>query len=353
MTIYCLLVAGLSQMREFVKEEDIYKRERLVNLKIIPYVASKVWVALLLAFYHAAAYTIIHYLAFDMPGGTLDFGLIYVTMVLAAMAGMACGLLASALAPAASSAPMILLLVPQIVLSGALAPVPSNISSIASTRWALEGLIGIVGFGSDVAADPCWKLPEDLQESMTLDDKAAMGCRCMGTAIFTPGSCNFPGVGQYDTPEVHMPAPAEPVSLGPKPPEPEIPPAPEPPADQSDQIEMVKYLNALQAYQDEVTMIQNDYRNQMDLYETEAKIYQAKMEDYQETVLKYEAERNSAVERAEGVISSVKEQFGLGWVDKNDRTAFRSWLTRAWGAQTILVGIFIAVILFLIKRKDI
>ena len=48
-------------MREFVKEEDIYKRERLVNLKIVPYVASKVWVALLLAFYHAAAYTIVHY----------------------------------------------------------------------------------------------------------------------------------------------------------------------------------------------------------------------------------------------------------------------------------------------------
>jgi ABC transport system ATP-binding/permease protein len=47
LTVYCLLVAGLSQMREFVKEEDIYKRERLVNLKILPYVASKAWVALL------------------------------------------------------------------------------------------------------------------------------------------------------------------------------------------------------------------------------------------------------------------------------------------------------------------
>ncbi len=75
MTIYCLLVAGLSQMREFVKEEDIYKRERLVSLKIIPYVASKIWVALLLAFYHAAAYTVIHYLAFKMPGGSMDFPL--------------------------------------------------------------------------------------------------------------------------------------------------------------------------------------------------------------------------------------------------------------------------------------
>jgi hypothetical protein len=114
----------------------------------------------LLAFYHAAAYAVIHFLAFDMPGGWLEFGLVYVTLVLAAMAGMVCGLLASALAPNASSAPMImiLLLVPQIVLSGALAPVPETVSAVASTRWAFEGFIGIVGIGSDVAADPCWQL---------------------------------------------------------------------------------------------------------------------------------------------------------------------------------------------------
>lgn len=354
MTIYCLLVAGLSQMREFVKEEDIYKRERLVNLKILPYVASKVWIALLLAFYHAAAYTIIHFLAFDMPGGMAEFGLVYVTMVLAAMAGMVCGLLASALAPAASSAPMImiLLLVPQIVLSGALAPVPENISAIASTRWAFEGLIGITGFGSDVAADPCWKLPEDLRDAMTLDDKAAMGCRCMGTAIFTAGSCNFPGVGQYYTPEVNMAEVVKPADLGDKPPEPVIPKAPTPPADQNDQVAMVQYLNALKSYQDEVTVIQNDYKNQMTLYESQAKVYQAEMEDYQKAVLKFETARNSAVERAEGIIGSVKESFGWGWVDKSDAGVYRAWLIKVWGAQGILIGIYIVIILIMIKRKD-
>ena len=355
MTIYCLLVAGLSQMREFVKEEDIYKRERLVNLKIIPYVASKVWVALLLAFYHAAAYTIIHFLAFDMPGGTVEFGLVYVTMVLAAMAGMVCGLLASALAPAASSAPMImiLLLVPQIVLSGALAPVPENISAVASTRWAFEGLIGIVGFGSDVAADPCWELPEELREGMTLKDKSAMGCRCMGVAIFTPGSCNFPGVGQYYVMELDLPEVAKPAELGPKPPEPIIPPAPQPPEDQNDQVEMVKYLNALQAYQDDVEVIQSEYKNQMELYEAQAKVFQAEMEEYQKKVLEYESARNSAVQRAEGVIESVKKSFGWGWVDKSDPVAFRAWLFEVWGAQGILIGVFILIILVLIKRKDI
>lgn len=341
-------------MREFVKEEDIYKRERLVNLKIIPYVASKVWIALLLAFYHAAAYTVIHYLAFDMPGTMGDFGLVYATMVLAAMAGMVCGLLASALAPAASSAPMvmILLLVPQIVLSGALAPVPENISAIASTRWAFEGLIGIVGFGSDVAADPCWQLPEDLRDSMTLEDKAAMGCRCMGTAIFTPGSCNFPGVGQYYVPEVNLPEVTKPADLPEKPADPVIPKAPTPPADQNDQVAMVQYLNSLKAYQDEVTAIQNAYKSAMELYESQANVYQAEMEDYQKAVLKYESARNSAVQHAEGVIAGVKDSFGWGWVNKSDPEAYRSWLIKVWGAQLILIGVYIAIILFMIKRKD-
>ena len=67
--VYALMVGGMSQMREIVKEASIYRRERLVNLRIFPYVASKIWVALLLAFYHAAAFTLIHYAAFKMPGG--------------------------------------------------------------------------------------------------------------------------------------------------------------------------------------------------------------------------------------------------------------------------------------------
>ncbi len=128
MSLYALLVGGMSQMREFVKEADIYKRERLVNLRIVPYVSSKVWVALLLAFYQGLAYTVMHYLAFKMPGGSAGFVQVYITMVLATMTGMMLGLLASAIAPNAASAPLtlIMLIVPLIVLSGALAPDPTQ-----------------------------------------------------------------------------------------------------------------------------------------------------------------------------------------------------------------------------------
>jgi len=355
LTVYCLLVAGLSQMREFVKEADIYKRERLVNLKIFPYVTSKVWVALLLAFYHAAAYAIIHFLAFKMPGGSLEFGLFYVTLVLAVMAGMVAGLLASALAPAASSAPMImiLLIVPQIVLSGALAPVPGTISSVASTRWAFQAFIGITGIGSDVAADPCWKLNKEIQDGMTLEQKEENGCNCMGVAIYKPNSCNFPGVGSYYEPEIDQPAPLEPPALREKPPEPVVPSAPEPPENQYDQVAVAQYMNALQSYQDGVTRIQDDYRNQMKLYEAEAKVYQAEMVKYQEALSKYEIARNSAVKGAEGLIESVTEEFGWAWVNKNNPQEFWPWLTRTWVAQGVLIGVYFIIILFLIKKKDV
>ena len=253
LSLFALLVGGMSQMREFVKETDIYRRERLVNLRIFPYVTSKLWVACVLAFWQALAYTVMHYMAFRMPGGLLEFGELYITLVLAAITGMMLGLLASALSPNAASAPLTLItmIIPLIVLSGALAPVPSNISQIASTRWAFQSLIGISGMGSDVAADPCWHLDKTLRNSMDLDAKTYFQCKCMGVQVFDQNSCNFPGT-RIITPEINQPPPVEPASLPAQPPQPVIPAAPAPPANKYDQVQMAQYINALVSYQDDV-----------------------------------------------------------------------------------------------------
>jgi hypothetical protein len=355
LTVNCLLVGGLSQMREFVKEGDIYKRERLVNLKIFPYVVSKVWVAMLLAFYQAAAYLLIRFTAYEMPGGAQEIIFFYITLLLAVLAGMSGGLLVSAFAPGGSSAPllMILLLIPQIVLSGALAPVPDAVSAIASTRWAFEGFVGIVGMGSDVAADRCWKLPEDLREEMTLEDKESYGCRCMGVAIFEPGSCNFPGVGELYKEEVSQPEPAKPAALPDKPPEPVIPPAPEKPANQTDSVAIAEYMNALQDYQQEVEIIQTDYRNQMELYESQAKLYQAEMATYQEEYTRWSAVRSGAVKSAESLIDNISKEFGWAYVDKSDPAVYSAWLRKIWISQLLIILVYFVLILFLIKRKDV
>lgn len=355
LSLFALLVGGMSQMREFVKEADIYRRERLVNLRIFPYVTSKVWVAMVLALWHALAYTGMHYLAFRMPGGLLEFGQVYVTLVLAVITGMMLGLLASALSHNAASAPLtlIMMIVPLIVLSGALAPIPPNISQVASTRWTFQSLIGIVGMGSDVAADPCWHLDKSLRDSMDLDEKTYFQCNCMGVQVFDQNSCNFPGVGDYYTAEIDQPEPPEPASMPDQPPEPVIPPAPNPPEDKYNQVQMVQYLNALIAYQDNVKNIQDNYRNQMDLYQIMADVYKSQMTKYQEDLATYYVARISAVSTAEGIIKGMTDKYGWAYVNKKDSKIYFPWLFTTWISQVEIVAVYFVVILILIKRKDV
>ena len=355
LSLFALLVGGMSQMREFVKEADIYRRERLVNLRILPYVTSKIWVAMVLALWHALAYTAMHYLAFRMPGGLLEFSEVYVTLVLAVITGMMLGLLASALSPNAASAPLtlIMMIVPLIVLSGALAPVPSSISQVASTRWTFQSLIGIVGMGSDVAADPCWHLDKSLRDSMNLDAKTHFQCKCMGVQVFDQKSCNFPGVGDYYTAEIDQPAPVKPAPMPDQPPEPVIPPAPNPPEDKYNQVQMVQYLNALISYQDDVKNIQDNYRNQMDLYQIMADVYKSQMAKYQEDLATYYVARISAVKAAEGIIKGITDKYGWAFVNKKDPKIYFPWLFNTWIAQVEIVAVYFVIILVLIKRKDV
>jgi ABC-type multidrug transport system ATPase subunit len=350
-----LLVGGMSQMREFVKEADIYRRERLVNLRILPYVASKIWLAFLLAFWHGLAYTVLTYIAFKMPGTMLEFGEIYITLVLAVISGMMLGLLASALAANAASAPLtlIMMIIPLIILSGALAPMPPSISQIASTRWTFEGLVGITGMGSDVAADSCWQLDKKLRDSMDLDAKSDFQCKCMGVQVFNQNSCDFPGVGKYYATEINQTAPPEPAALPPQPPEPVIPNAPNPPINKTDQVQMVQYLNALSSYQDQVKLIQDNYRNQMDLYQVQADVYKNEMMKYQEDLAKYDVARISAVGAAEGIIQGINESYGWAFVNKKDPAIFIPWLVQTWVSPLEIVAVYFAVMLILIKRKDV
>jgi hypothetical protein len=351
LTIYGIMVGGISQMREIVKEGDIYKRERLVNLKILPYVMSKIWVAALLAFYQAAVYTIVHYLAFDMPGGTLEFFQVYITMVLATLAGMMLGLFASALAPNSSSAPLlvIILILPQIVLGGALIPIPTSISAPTSSRWAFEALMSITGPGSDVAADSCWELPEDVRASMTIDQKVENNCLCMGPNMLKEESCNHPGLGQFYTPAIDGPAPVEPAPLGDPPPEPIIPERPVQPADQSDTVAMAEFFTAIQDWEKEATAIQEDYKHQIEDFQVRAEVYQAEKVAYETARVQLQI----AVAPAEGIVKTFYDGVGWSYVNKEDGAAYFAKIIKAWLVQSLICLVLLGAILFLQKRKDV
>jgi ABC-type multidrug transport system ATPase subunit/pSer/pThr/pTyr-binding forkhead associated (FHA) protein len=353
--IFAIMIGGLSQMREFVKESDIFKRERLVNLKVLPYVMSKIWVAALLALYQAAAYTLIHYLSFKMPGGVQELVLFYITLVLGTLAGMMIGLLASAIAPNANSAPLIviLLIIPQVVLGGALIPMPSEVSAVTSSRWSFEAVVGITGLGSDVAADACWtSLTKDEREDLTLEQKEQLGCRCMGLNALRETSCNFPGLGEFYDPAIDQAEPIEPAALGDPPAEPEIPPAPEQPADSTDQVAVAVYLQALQDYQKQVEAIQDSYRAEVTAYQDKGDQYADDMKAYQEEKATWEINRNAAVGKAEGMIDTFYENFGWAFVDQNDSGAYWSRIMTVWGMQGLIIVINFALILVFIYRKD-
>ncbi len=354
--IYALMVGALGQMREIVKEQDIYKRERLVNLKIIPYVMSKVWVAGLLSLYQAAAYVVLRYIAFDMPGGLIEFALIYLTLALATMSGMMLGLFASALAPNANSAPMIviILVLPQIVLGGALLPMPGvgeYVSAFTLSRWPYESFMAITGVGSDVAGDACWTLPKEQRVSLSLDYRNA-NCACMGVNLFDNDSCQFPGAQNSYTPEIDQPPPVAPAAIGDPPPKPALPPQPPEPVN-PDTVAIANYFQEFKVWKAQAQLIQDDYEASLADYQARATVYQSEVLAYQEKLAKYEIARNSAIGRSEGLVEKVLDDEGWTYVDKRDFVAFAWKLGTRWLAQLFIIFILFVAILILQKRKDV
>ena len=141
------LLGVFSGAYEIVKERPVYRRERMINLKLVPYVLSKVVILLGFALLQAAALLFVVSLKVKMPPGGIIFSTtpaleLYVTLVLSALAGIALGLLISALVNNQDMVIYVVLLVlfVQIIFSGALFDVPDALSYMTLTRWSLEAM---------------------------------------------------------------------------------------------------------------------------------------------------------------------------------------------------------------------
>lgn len=148
MALSANLLGVFAASYEIIKEQAIYRRERMINLKLLPYFASKFVV--LGAFMLLQCLLLLLVLAFkiDFPGtgailwSPLEY---YFTLIFAALASVALGLFISALA---SSRNMVIYLVlialfVQIVFSGAifeLSPLTQPLSWLTISRWSLEAL---------------------------------------------------------------------------------------------------------------------------------------------------------------------------------------------------------------------
>lgn len=141
---------------EIVKEDAIYQRERMVNLRILPYLLSKTAVLALFALIQGALLLLVLRLKLEFPdNGVLLPAVLemYITLFLATLASIALGLLISAVARSANTVIYMILLIlfVQILFAGAIFEIPTAvrpISYLTTTRWALQALGSTVNMES-------------------------------------------------------------------------------------------------------------------------------------------------------------------------------------------------------------
>ncbi len=147
----------LNAVREIVKEGAIYRRERTVNLGIVPYVLSKIMILGALALWQSGTLILIVNAFEPLHQGVFLPVLLetYITLVLSALAGMMVGLLISALAANEDTANSLLpfILIPQIIFAGVEIPLKDWVTTILAlffpTRWTMAGLGSSLGLHGD------------------------------------------------------------------------------------------------------------------------------------------------------------------------------------------------------------
>ncbi len=133
---------------EIVKEGAIYRRERMVNLKIIPYLLSKISVLAIFALLQCFLLLMVVRLRVEYPPDGVFLPSViemYITLFLATLASIGLGLLISAGMRSAGTVIYVILLIlfVQIIFAGAIFDLPAAakpISYLTTTRWTLEAL---------------------------------------------------------------------------------------------------------------------------------------------------------------------------------------------------------------------
>ncbi len=162
MAFTAVLFGSINAAREIVKEAPIYRRERTVNLGILPYMFSKIVVLALLCLIQSAMLVLIISIFEPFHQGILMPALleVYITVGLTALAGLMVGLAVSAIAPntdrAMSFVPIIL--IPQVIFSGTVFAFKDWFTQILATpfatRWSMAALGSTIGLHSDkIASD--------------------------------------------------------------------------------------------------------------------------------------------------------------------------------------------------------
>jgi hypothetical protein len=174
-TLFLMALAALwfgasNAVREVVGEWAVYHRERMVNLRIVPYVGSKFAVLGGLCLVQCLTLLAITDAGCDFKAPWL--GLLGV-LLLSALVGTALGLVLSALARTSEVAIALLpiVLLPMVILGGAIQPAHKMhrfsrlLCQVVPTRWAFEGLVVLEAGHRPLSPAPTDEAKKDMAEA--------------------------------------------------------------------------------------------------------------------------------------------------------------------------------------------
>ena len=158
LSVSAVYLGVLLAMRELVKERTIYRRERMVGLRLGPYLMSKISVLTVFNTYQSIVLVLFVLAAAPVAtGGALISWApveMFVTIFLTSFGGMTLGLLLSALARTQEvlGALVPLVIIPQFILNKAVIPLPDILelpSRLMFTTWSSEALGSSIGLSRD------------------------------------------------------------------------------------------------------------------------------------------------------------------------------------------------------------
>jgi len=148
LTLAAVLLGLFAAVYEIVKEWSIYRRERMVTLRILPYLSSKVVVLGFFALIQCLLLLLVVGLKVRFPQDGVFLPAtaeMYITLVLATLAATMIGLFISAIVPNPNTVIYIVFLVLffQMIFAGVLFDLPgltNQFSNLTLTRWGMEAL---------------------------------------------------------------------------------------------------------------------------------------------------------------------------------------------------------------------
>lgn len=148
MALAATLLGIFGAAYEIVKEQAVYKRERMINLKIGPYVSSKVAALFIFALIQCVLLLSVVALKVRLPADGVFASPaleIYVTLLLTTLAAICLGLMISAAVTRRDSVIYVVMLIlfVQIIFSGALFELKGpmkGVSYATITRWSLDAI---------------------------------------------------------------------------------------------------------------------------------------------------------------------------------------------------------------------